>query len=72
MQAKVLEVEVFTNKGGNISIKGPAPVGSYQEPIIAITAEQVDVLINWLKEAKEEILARTDAEREEFELEEGD
>lgn len=56
MEKKMYEVEVKANRGGS-SIWISQEDGSEYGCSVRISVDQVDALIQWLKEAKDEILS---------------
>jgi hypothetical protein len=53
MERRMESIEVYTNETGNITIK--QEVGVEDGVYITITADQVGVLVKWLREARAEL-----------------
>lgn len=54
MEKKMEAVTVYVSDENNVCIKGEAYYD--EEPIIILNPHQVDTIIQWLKEAKNEVL----------------
>ncbi len=57
MEKEMPQISVYTTDGGDVCISQMDDCHDYyyQETIIMITEEQIDTVIKWLQEAKEEI-----------------
>jgi hypothetical protein len=54
MKKKMESIEVSTNDRGEILIISPGV--SADEQVVSITPEQVDVVVKWLQEARDELM----------------
>ena len=54
MPKKMEEVEVYVGDDGSVILKQPNP--SKGDSIITLNPLQIDIVVEWLKEAKEEAL----------------
>ena len=54
MAKKMEEVEVYVGDDGSVILKQPNP--SKGDSIITLNPLQIDIVVEWLKEAKEEAL----------------
>jgi hypothetical protein len=63
MEKKMLEVEVYVSEGGFIALK-QSPFGM-PEQVVAFHPDQLDLLITWMQEAKQEF---SEIQAQEFDL----
>lgn len=54
MAKKMEEVEVYVGDDGNVIMKQPNP--TKEAALIVLNPLQIDIVVEWLKEAKEEAL----------------
>jgi len=59
MRKKVLQLEVSTTSDRTVCIAGPEDHGHDDcSPIVEVHLDQIDTLVGWLMEAKEELIAQ--------------
>ncbi|MBW8017134.1 MAG: hypothetical protein FVQ82_13190 [Planctomycetes bacterium] len=65
MKKKMEELEVYVSEENNVCIKGSYDIHAEVDSIVIMNPEQVDVVIQWLQEAKSEAMQNIDSPTEE-------
>ena len=57
MAREMKHITVYVNEAGNVTIEQKGVVGDHPDQVV-ITPDQVDLVVQWLQEARDEAAAR--------------